>query len=74
MAEIDHNSFFIEHVASQIVRAIETIGFDYDEDELSELREQLTAANNSSTAVYGECRKPVVYPFLESTMAPANTP
>jgi hypothetical protein len=74
VAGIDQNSFFLERAASQIVTIIETIGFDYDEDELSELREQLTAANNSSSAAYGECRKPPVYPFLEVTTAPANTP
>jgi hypothetical protein len=74
VAEIDQNSFFLEHVASQIVTLIEGIGFDYDEDELSELRELFTAINKSSSAAYGECRKPPVYPFLEVTTAPANTP
>jgi len=74
VAEIDQNSFFLEHVASQIVTLIEGIGFDYDEDELSELRELFTAINESSSAAYGECRKPPVYPFLEVTTAPANTP
>jgi hypothetical protein len=72
VAEIDQKSFFLEHIASQIVTQIEEIGFDYDEDELSELREQLTAVNNSTSATYGECRKPPVYPFLELTASPDN--
>jgi hypothetical protein len=73
VAEIDQDSFDIELRSGQIVTAIETIGFEYDEEELTEIREMVTEQNTGATAVYGECREPIVFPFLEVTVSQDNT-
>jgi len=67
ISEIDEYSVYIEIFAGQIVDGIDRIGVSLDEAEKSELLEGLAELNAASKAIYGECAKPVILPFLEET-------
>ena len=58
----------IEVVASQNIERIERIRFltPLNDDEASEVREELAQQNERLASAYGDCLKPIVYPHLEN--------
>ena len=64
LSEIDEKSGWIENISKQIAGQIEVIGIDIPIDVREEMRGYLAEQNKSADAIYGECRKLMVVPFI----------
>ena len=64
LAKVDTDSANLELSSEQIISWIESIGSYYNRDERETRREIVATQNASASDVYGDCREPVVIPFL----------
>jgi len=68
LGEIDSKSSFLELIAGQIIKSIETIGINWSTEDKQQLTEILAKQNESAKTVYGNCYAPMIWPILKEAL------